>query len=197
MKSLKGTETLKNLMKSFAGESQARNRYQIFAGVAKKEGYELISNIFLETAENERLHAKEFYKFMVEGFGEDKQLPVNITADYPVFLGDTVANLKAAAEGENEEHTLLYPTFAKTAHEEGFPEIASKYYLVSAVEVHHEQRYLKLMELVKSNSIFNKTEVVTWQCLKCGHSPKGQTPPEVCPICNHPRAYFIIKCECF
>lgn len=197
MKSLKGTETLKNLMKSFAGESQARNRYQIFAGVAKKEGYEQISNIFLETAENERLHAKEFYKFMVKYLDLDSQMPVNITADYPVFLGNTINNLKAAAEGENEEHTLLYPAFAKTAAEEGFQDIATKFNLVSAVEVHHEQRYLKLMELVKSNQVFNKSENVQWKCMKCGHSPSGNTPPEECPICAHPRAYFEIACECF
>lgn len=189
MKSVKGTETEKNLLKSFAGESQARNRYTYFAKVAKKEGFEQISRIFMETAENEKEHAKVFFKFLESGEG------VEITAMYPAGkIGTTAENLKASAEGENEEHTELYPGFAETAEKEGFKEVATAFRMIAKVEKEHEARYLKLLENVEKEKVFKREEATTrWKCLNCGYVHEGNIPPELCPACKHPKAYFEIK----
>ena len=174
MKSLKGTRTEKNLMDAFAGESQARNKYTYYASKAKKEGYEQIAALFLETAENEKEHAKLWFKYL-EG-GEIKS---------------TAENLLAAAEGENYEWTDMYAEFAKVALEEGFPEIAAKFRLVGEVEKHHEERYRKLLENVETNKVFTKdTGIHIWKCRNCGHIHVGEKAPELCPTCAHPMAYF-------
>lgn len=189
MANLKGTKTEQNLLKSFAGESQARNRYTMFAKQAQKEGYEQIARLFIETAENEYQHAKRFFNFLEGG-------DVEITASYPAGkVGTTAENLKAAAMGEHEEYTDLYPTFAKIAEEEGFKEIATVWKLVSKVEVQHEKRYLKLLENVENGEVFKKKEVVRWVCDKCGHVHEGTEAPKVCPTCQHPQAHFEIKAE--
>jgi rubrerythrin len=189
-KSLKGTNTLLNLMKSFAGESQARNRYHIFAGVADKEGYIQVANIFNETADNERVHAKEFYKAIAGSLEKNATEIVKVDATYPVILGDTVANLKAAAEGEHEEAAVLYTAFADEADKEGFPEIAFKYRKIADVESHHEKRYTSLFQSIESGKFYKKDAAVAWKCMKCGHIHTGLTPPEKCPICAHPQGYF-------
>ena len=187
MKSIKGTETEKNLLKSFAGESQARNRYTYFASQAKKEGYKQIEAIFIETAENEKEHAKRFFKFL-EGGG------VEITAMYPSGkIGTTLENLETAAEGENEEHTVLYPEFAKVAEEEGFLEIAKAFTMIAKVEVEHEKRYRKLIENIKNGTVFKKDGKVYWKCRNCGYVHESVEAPERCPACLHPQAYFEIK----
>ena len=184
MPSIKGTKTEQNLLKSFAGESQARNRYNFAAKVAKKEGYEQISALFLETAENERQHAKGFFRFLEGGM-------VEITAAYPAgVIGTTIENLKAAAAGEHEEHTELYPEFARIAKEEGFPQIATYYNLVSQVEKHHEARYLMLLKTIEEGTTFRKTEPVQWICRQCGYIHEGPEAPAECPCCNHPQAHF-------
>ena len=190
MKSLKGTKTEHNLMAAFAGESQARNRYTYYAGVAKKEGYEQISAIFLETADNEKEHAKRFFKFL-EG------TPVEITAEYPSFFGDTAGNLKAAAAGENEEWTALYPKFADIAQEEGFPEVAQAFRKISEVEKHHEARYLNLLKNVESGKVFLKDISVEWKCRNCGYTHNDVTAPNQCPACVHPQSYFELNCDNF
>ncbi len=189
MKSIKGTETEKNVLAAFAGESQARNRYTYFAGVAGKAGYKQIEALFLETAENEREHAKRFFKFLEGG-------PVEITATYPAgIIGDTAANLKAAAEGEHEEWTLLYKQAAAVADEEGFPEVAKAFRGIAAVEERHEARYRKLLANIQSNRVFKKEAVVLWKCRNCGYVHKGTEAPAVCPTCLHPQAHFEILCE--
>ncbi|MPQ33621.1 rubrerythrin family protein [Clostridium estertheticum] len=194
MKTLKGTETAQNLMKSFAGESQARNRYTFYSSVAKKEGYIQISNIFTETAANEKEHAERFFKFLNKDLcGE----VVEINATYPVALGDTKLNLLAAANGENEEWSDLYPAFAKVAEKEGFPEIAVLYRKISEVEKHHEERYRELLSNVENNTVFNKDEVVMWKCGNCGYIFEGKSAPKVCPACAHPQGYFEIFSEKF
>ena len=191
MKSIKGTKTEKNLLASFAGESQARNRYTYFASVAKKEGYEQISAIFLETAENEKEHAKRFFKFLEGGM-------VEITASYPAgVIGKTIDNLKAAAAGENEEHTKLYPGAADIADKEGFPEIAQQYRSIAAVEVQHEKRYLKLVNNIETAKVFKRDKTVKWKCRNCGYIHEGPEAPEVCPACVHPRAYYELQCESY
>ena len=171
-----GTQTEKNLQEAFAGESQARNKYTYFASVAKKEGYEQMSALFLKTADNEKEHAKMWFKEM-EG------------------ISDTATNLKAAADGENYEWTDMYAEFAKTAEEEGFPELAAKFKLVAAVEKHHEERYRKLLENVETMKVFEKSEVKIWECRNCGHIVVGTKAPEVCPTCNHPQSFFEISAE--
>ncbi|MFH1368448.1 MAG: rubrerythrin [Elusimicrobiota bacterium] len=187
MKSLKGTQTEKNLLASFAGESQARTRYTYFAGAAKKEGYEQISALFLETAENEKEHAKVFFKFLEGG-------AVEITAMYPAgVIGTTAENLKASAEGENEEHVKLYPGAADVAEKEGFKEVAVAYRMIAGVEVQHEARYRKLLENINKGLVFKKEQKVRWKCRNCGHVHEGPEAPEKCPVCSHPRAYFEIK----
>ena len=184
MNNLKGSKTEKNLLKSFAGESQARNRYTFFASAAKKEGYEQISAIFTETAEQEKEHAKLFFKYLDGG-------PVEITAIYPAGkIGTTAENLKAAAEGENEEWTQAYPEFAKIAEEEGFNDVALSFKMVAKVEAEHEKRYLKLLENLNSGKVFERNEEIDWQCRNCGHVEKSKKAPNLCPTCHHPQAYF-------
>ncbi len=184
MKSIKGTKTEQNLLKSFAGESQARGRYVYFASIAKKEGYEQISAIFSETAEQEKEHAKRFFKFLEGGM-------VEITASFPAgILSTTIENLKAAAAGENEEWSELYPEFAKVADEEGFPEIAEAWRRIATVEAGHEARYLKLYERMLNGTVFEDEEEIEWQCRNCGYIHKGKKAPDMCPACQHPKAYF-------
>ena len=189
MASVKGTQTEKNLLKAFAGESQARTRYTFFASVAKKEGYEQIAQIFLETAENEKEHAKRFFSYLEGGM-------VEIDAAYPAgIIGDTLTNLKQAAMGENEEHTKLYPMFADVAEKEGFKDIAILFRNVAKVEVEHEKRYLKLAQNIEKGEVFKKPTAVRWKCLNCGYVHEGPEAPEKCPTCLHPRAYFALKEE--
>ena len=187
MKPLSGTKTEQNLLKSFAGESQARMRYDYFAKQAKKEGYEQISAIFAETALNEKEHAKRFFKFL-EG------RPVEITAIYPAGkIGTTSENLKAAAMGENEEWTELYPEFAKIADEEGFGEIATAYRMIAKVEKAHEERYSKLFTNLEEGKVFERDGMITWKCRNCGYLHEGTKAPETCPACLHPQAHFELK----
>lgn len=189
MDNLKGTETEQNLLKSFAGESQARMRYDYFAKQAKKEGLEQMSAIFAETALNEKAHAKRFFKFL-EGDA------VEITAAYPAGkIGTTLENLKAAAEGEKMEWSELYPAFAKTAEEEGFSEIAGAFRAIASVEKGHEERYRKLYENLEEGKVFKRGDVVIWKCRNCGYIHEGPTAPEKCPACLHPQAYFELKAE--
>jgi rubrerythrin len=184
MKSLKGTKTEKNLLMMFAGESQARNRYTFFASQAKKDGYEQISAVFTETAEQEKEHAKILFK-LLEG-GE-----VEITASFPAgVIGTTAENLKAAAAGEYEEWTNAYPRCAKIADEEGFTEIASQFKLIATVEKGHEARYKDLLAKIEGNKSFERDEPIEWQCRNCGFIIKAKKAPEVCPCCKHPQAYF-------
>ena len=187
MNTLSGTKTEQNLLKSFAGESQARMRYDYFAKQAKKEGYEQISAIFAETALNEKEHAKRFFKFL-EG------RPVEITAIYPAGkIGTTSENLKAAAMGENEEWTELYPEFAKIADDEGFDEIATAYRKIAEVEKAHEERYSKLFTNLEEGKVFERDGKITWKCRNCGYLHEGTKAPETCPACLHPQAYFELK----
>lgn len=194
MTSLKGTKTAENLMKSFAGESQAKMRYTYYAKQAKKEGYVQISNIFNETADNEMAHAKRFFKFLNEDLCCES---VKINAEYPVALGDTKTNLKSAAEGENEEHSDLYPEFAKVAEEEGFPEIAYVFREIAEAEERHERRFLKLLENIENNRVFQKDEVVEWKCNNCGYIHTGKSAPEKCPACDHPIGHFEVFKETY
>ena len=173
---LKGSKTEQCLMAAFAGESQARNKYTYFAGKAKKEGYEQIAAIFLETAENEKEHAKLWFKYL-EG-GEIK---------------GTIENLEAAASGENDEWTDMYPKFAEIAEAEGFKEIAAKFRMVAAIEKHHEERYRKLLENVKGGVVFVGDDLAVWKCRNCGHIHVGKYAPEVCPVCKHPQSYFELE----
>ena len=189
MKSIKGTTTEKNLLAAFAGESQARTRYTYFSSVARKEGYLQISNIFMETAENEKEHAKRFFKFLEGG-------EVEITAAYPAgVIGTTLENLNAAAAGENHEHTVLYPDFAKAAEKEGFPEIAQTFHNIAKVEQQHEKRYLALAKNIKDKKVFLKDGVVFWKCLNCGYIHEGIEAPKSCPACLHPQDFFEILSE--
>lgn len=194
MKSLKGTKTAENLMKAFAGESQARNRYTYYSSTAQKEGYIQISKLFLETADNEKEHAKRFFKFLNESL---KGESVEINAGYPVALGDTKSNLLSAAKGENEEWSELYPEFAKVADEEGFPEIAEVFRKIADVEKHHETRYRKLYDNLESGKVFKKDNVVKWKCNNCGYIHEGSEAPLVCPACAHPQSYFEIFVETY
>ena len=195
MKSLEGTKTAENLMKSFAGECQARTRYTYYSSIAKNQGYVQISNIFMETAEQEKEHAKKFYKFLKEDFVDEM---IEITASYPVsFHEDTMANLKAAAAGENEEWTELYPEFAKVAREEGFEAIAITFERISEVEKRHEARYNKLAKNIEEGKVFKKDEKVLWKCLNCGHIHEGEEAPKVCPTCVHPQGYFEVFVETY
>ena len=190
-KSIKGTKTEKNLLAAFAGESQARNRYTYFASAAKKEGFEQIAHIFLETAENEKEHAKIFFKHLEGG-------EVEITAAYPAgVIGDTKKNLEAAAAGENMEWTTLYANFAKVAKEEDFPEIARSFEQISKVEKFHESRYRKLISNVGGNEVFKKKASVKWHCMNCGYVHEGPEAPKECPACKHPQAYYEMLAENF
>ena len=173
---LKGSKTEKNLMTAFAGESEARNKYTYFASVAKKEGYEQISAIFLKTAENEKEHAKMWFKALGG-------------------LSDTAKNLAAAAEGENYEWTDMYATFAKEAEEEGFTKLAAQFRMVGEIEKHHEERYRALLSNVEMQKVFEKSEQTMWECRNCGHLVMGKKAPEVCPVCAHPQSYFEVRAE--
>ncbi len=194
MKSLKGTKTAVNLMTAFAGESQARMRYTYYASEARKEGYVQISNIFMETAENEKEHAKRFFKFLNESL---KGEMVEINAPYPVALGNTKENLLAAANGEQEEWEELYPAFADVAEEEGFPEIAYVFREIAEAEERHERRYRKLLSNIENNKVFEKDEVVEWKCNNCGYVHKGKSAPEECPACAHPTDHFEVFVETY
>ncbi len=178
MKEFKGSKTYKNLNIAFAGEAMANNKYTFFASQAKKDGYEQIAAIFAETADNEKAHAKIWYKYLNDG-----------------KIGDTVTNLKIAAAGENEEWTQMYREFAEVAREEGFIEIAEKFELVGAVEKTHEERYLALLTNVSDGKVFRKDETCVWVCRNCGHVYVGTDAPEVCPTCDHPRAFFELRAE--
>lgn len=183
-KSVKGTQTEQNLLKSFAGESQARNRYTFFASVAKKEGYEQIAGVFQETADQEKEHAKRFFKFLEGGMLE-------ITAAFPAGkIGTTKENLAAAAAGENEEWSELYPTFADVAEQEGFPAIAAVFRFIATVEAEHEKRYLKLLDRLNAGNFFEREEEIVWQCRNCGYVTTAKTAPTACPACAHPQAFF-------
>ena len=171
-----GTKTEQNLWTAFAGESQARNKYTYFASVAKKEGYEQISALFQKTADNEKEHAKMWFKEL-NG------------------IGDTAANLEAAADGEHYEWTDMYEGFAKTADEEGFPELAIKFRMVGAIEKHHEERYRALLHNVEAKEVFEKSEVKVWECRNCGHIVVGTKAPQLCPVCMHPQSYFEVHAE--
>lgn len=189
MKYLKGTQTEKNLLKAFAGESQARNRYTYFASAARKEGFEQIANIFVETAENEKEHAKVFFKYLEGGMTE-------ITASYPSGkIGTTAENLLAAAEGEKDEWSQIYPEFEETARKEGFPEIAESFKEIAEVEEQHEKRYRKLLENVKNKTVFKKDKIVKWRCTNCGYVHEGKSAPDVCPACKHPQAFYELLAE--
>jgi len=187
--SIKGTKTEKNLLKAFAGESQARNRYTYFAGVARKAGFEQIANIFTETAENEKEHAKIFFKFLEGG-------EVEITAAYPAgVIGDIKANLEAAAAGEKMEWSALYPEFGKTARAEGFPEVAASFTEIADVEAFHERRYRKLVANLAAGQVFKKQAPVKWHCTNCGYVHEGPEAPAVCPACKHSQAYYEVLAE--
>jgi rubrerythrin len=187
--SIKGSKTEQNLLKAFAGESQARNRYSYFAKVAKKEGLEQIAAMFEETALNEQEHAKRFFKFLEGGM-------VEITAMYPAgVIGTTLENLKAAADGENEEWTVLYPEFAKIAEEEGFKDVAMAFKMIAKVEKAHEDRYRKLYNNLEAGMVFKREGKVIWKCRNCGFIHEGTVAPQQCPACQHPQAYFEIKEE--
>jgi rubrerythrin len=189
MASLKGTKTEKNLLGAFAGESQARNRYTFFASAAKKEGYEQIAAVFTETAENEKEHAKRFFKFLEGG-------DVEITAAFPAgVIGKAVDNLRAAAAGENHEHTVLYPQFAATAEKEGFPEVAATFKAISIAERQHERRYLGFMKNIAEDKVWKRDKVVKWRCNNCGYVHEGKEAPDQCPACLHPKAYYELLCE--
>lgn len=184
MKSIKGTATEQNLLKSFAGESQARSRYTFFASVAKKEGYEQIAALFLETADQEKEHAKKFFKFLEGGM-------VEITASFPAgIIGTTKENLAAAADGENEEWVELYPEFAEIAEKEGFKAIAATFRNIAKVEAEHEARYRKLLSRLEDGSMFRREEEIEWQCRNCGYVHEGTDAPKACPACLHSQAYF-------
>lgn len=193
--SLKGSETLQNLMKAFAGESQARNRYDYYAGVARKEGFRQIENIFMETSINERMHAKRFFQYACDGV--EMPTAVTINADYPVAYKSTIDNLKFAADGEHEEWEILYPNFAKIAKEEGFPHIEALFSKIAVIEAHHEARYLKLLENMKNGLVFKKNEVVQWKCQVCGHIHSALEAPGVCPVCAHKQEYFELFIETY
>lgn len=185
----KGSQTEKNLLAAFAGESQARTRYTFFASQAKKEGYEQISAIFEETSENEKEHAKLFFKHLKGGMAE-------ITASYPAgLIGTTVENLKAAAAGEKLEWGKLYPNFGDVAEQEGFPEVASTFRAVANVEAYHEHRYNKLVESIKQGKVFKKDQPLKWKCRNCGLVVEGTEAPAACPTCMHPRSYFEVWVE--
>ncbi|WP_195987169.1 rubrerythrin [Clostridium sp. D53t1_180928_C8] len=190
---LKGTKTAENLMKSFAGECQARTRYTYYASVAKKEGYVQIANIFMETAEQEKEHAKRFFKFLKSEYNGEA---IEMTAGYPVALYDeTLMNLKSAAAGEHEEWAQDYPEFARIAREEGFIDIAIAYERIAEVEKRHENRYLKLLKNIENNTVFKKEEAVLWKCNNCGYIYEGDEAPSACPACLHPQGYFEVFLE--
>ncbi len=187
-KRLRGTKTEQNLINAFAGESQARNRYTYFAKKAKEEGYEQIAEIFCMTADNEKEHAKLFYEYLGDIRG-------HVDAEYPFELGTTEENLESAAAGEKEEWSFLYADGEKTAREEGFDDVADTFHYVIEAEKHHEQRYLKLLENIKNDTVFSKEKETYWMCRECGYVHHGKSAPKKCPNCHHPQAYFQVLCE--
>lgn len=191
MPSIKGTRTEQNLLKAFAGESQARNRYTFFSSVAKKEGYEQIAALFLETAENEREHAKVFFKYLEGG-------DLEITASYPAGkIGTTADNLAAAAAGEKMEWGTIYPDFAAVADDEGFVDVATSFREIAEVEAHHEARYNRLLANVQGGTVFKKSAPTKWICRNCGYVFEGESAPDVCPACKHPQSYYELLCDNF
>jgi rubrerythrin len=190
-KSIKGSETEQNLLKAFAGESQARNRYEFFSSKAKAEGYEQIAALFLKTSLQEKEHAKRFFKFLEGG-------AIEITASFPAgIIAATAENLKAAAGGENEEWTTLYSGFAETAKAEGFPEVAVAFKMISKVEAEHEKRFLKLLKNLEEGEVFKKKTKVRWECRNCGYVHEGENALETCPACLHPKSFFEVKEESY
>jgi len=192
-------ETIKNLTKAFIGESQARNRYTIYARIAQKEGFEQISDIFLQTAEQEREHAKWLFRLIndLKKKSNEKLNPIKVEAEAPTTLGDTKENLKGAITGENYEYREMYPEFADVAEKEGFPEIAKRLRAIAIAEKHHEERYKKIFKEVEDGTVFKKREKIVWVCRKCGYMHEGKEPPEACPSCGHEKAYFERQCETY
>ncbi|MHA1712619.1 MAG: rubrerythrin [Candidatus Ranarchaeia archaeon] len=192
-------ETIKNLTKAFIGESMARNRYTIYAKTAEKEGYPQIAEIFMQTAEQEREHAKWLFRLINElkEKHNGEYDTIQVEAGAPTTLGTTVDNLKAAIAGENHEHSSMYPDFAKTAEQEGLREIATRLRAIAVAELHHEQRYQKLLKEVAAGTVFKKGKKYVWICRKCGYMHEGDSPPEMCPSCSHPAKYFQIQCETY
>lgn len=189
MASVRGTQTEKNLLLAFAGESQARNRYTFYASQAKKEGYEQIAAVFLETADNEKEHAKRLFKFLEGG-------EVEITGAFPAgVIGNTAENLAASAAGENHEHSVMYPSFAATAEAEGFPEIARVFRAIAVAEKGHENRFRALLANLQGNRVFARDRKVVWRCRNCGYLHEGEAAPETCPACAHPRSFFELQAE--
>jgi len=191
-------ETLKNLCKAFIGESQARNRYTYYAKVAQKQGFEQIAGIFLETAEQEKIHAKRLFEHIQELKKElppEEQDEIKVDASAPTVYKTTIENLNAAINGENYEHTKMYPEFADKAEEEGYEKIAKRLRAIAKAEQHHEERYKKLLEQLENKTIFKKQKITKWVCRECGYVHEGEEPPELCPSCDHTKAYYQIKCE--
>ncbi len=193
------SETMKNLAKAFIGESQARNRYQMYSKVAKKAGYEQIADIFLITADNEREHAKWNFQMLnqLRKKLKFKEEAIHVDAEAPLILDDTITNLKAAIAGENYEHTIMYPEFADIAEKEGHSKIATRLRAIGQAEVHHEDRYKKLLEQVEAGTVFKKDQKMKWVCRKCGYVHEGEEPPHTCPSCSHPHNYFELLCETY
>jgi rubrerythrin len=187
-------KTIENLTKAFIGESQARNRYSFYARIAQKEGYEKIAEVFSLTSEQEKEHAKWLFKIINE-IKEEGMNEIKVEAEAQLVFGDTVQNLKSAINGENHEHTQMYPEFADTAEEEGYSEIASRIRAIAKAEEHHEERYSKILAQLEKGTFFKKEEEVVWVCRECGYQALGLEPPEVCPSCDHPRSYYELKCE--
>lgn len=192
-------ETIENLTKAFIGESQARNRYTFYSKIAKKEGFEQISEIFLITAENEREHAKWLFRLIgdLKNKASEDLESINVEAEAPLVLGSTAENLKAAINGEHYEYSEMYPKFAEVAEKEGLKDIADRLRAIAIAEKHHEERYKKLLAQVEGNTIFKKESKVCWVCRKCGYIREGEVPPEECPSCSHPKDYFEINCEVY
>jgi len=186
-------KTLENLVKSFVGESQARNRYNFYSKIAQKEGFEQISEIFSITADNEKTHAKRFFEH-IQQIKKDNN-PIVIETDAPTIYGSTADNLRASIAGEHHEYSTMYPKFADIAEEEGFPEIAARWRAISIAEKHHEERYKKILSALESGKIFNKDKEVWWVCRECGYVHFGKEPPEKCPSCDHPKSFYQLKCE--
>lgn len=189
MKSLQGTQTAQNLAKAFAGESQARNRYSIYAMVAEDEGHKYIAKIFRETADEERAHAKIFFDFLIQGLGKTD---IKVDADYPIGLGNTEQNLQYAAEGEKAEWGTLYPQFSASAKQEGYPEIEFTFNKIVAIETWHEKRYLDLMNAIKQGTLYKKNTNQYWKCMNCGFIFEGLEAPKICPACKYPQGWFKI-----
>jgi len=190
------SETIKNLTKAFIGESQARNRYDFYAKIAIKEGYEQIAEIFLLTAENEKVHAKRLFEHIQELKGKKKEFDeIQVEATAPTIYGTTEENLKAAIAGENHEYTKMYPEFSETARKEGLNKIAVRLKAIAMAELHHEERFKKLLGEIKANSVFKKERETWWVCRECGYIHFGKQPPKICPSCSHPQAYYQVMCE--